>query len=91
MDGDLGALIRAGFDQAGLHAFKVWDNGFRQTTTSTHPIRTPGDLEGLKIRVPVSPIYVSLFKALGASPTSINLGETYPRCRRTSSTARKTR
>ncbi len=77
MDGDLGALIRAGFDQAGLHAFKVWDNGFRQTTTSTHPIRTPGDLEGLKIRVPVSPIYVSLFKALGASPTSINLGETY--------------
>ncbi len=29
------------------------------------------------MRVPVSPIYVSLFKALGASPTSINLGETY--------------
>jgi TRAP-type transport system periplasmic protein len=77
MDGDLGTLIRNDFAKAGLHAFKVWDNGFRQTTTSTRPIHTPEDLKGFKIRVPVSPIYVSLFKALGASPTSINLGETY--------------
>ena len=77
MDGDLGALIIDGFQKANLHAFKVWDNGFRQITTSTKPITTPDDLQGFKIRVPVSPIYVSMFKALGASPTSINLGETY--------------
>ena len=77
MDGDLGALIRDGFTKAGLHAFKPWDNGFRQITTSTRPISTPADMHGFKIRVPVSAIYVSLFKALGAAPTSINLGETY--------------
>ncbi len=77
MDGALGGLIRDGFAKANLHAFKVWDNGFRQVTTGTKPIRTPADLAGFKIRVPVSPIYVSMFKALGASPTSINLGETY--------------
>ncbi len=77
MDGELGALIRDGFTKAGLHAFKPWDNGFRQITTSTRPITSPGDMRGFKIRVPVSAIYVSLFKALGAAPTSINLGETY--------------
>ncbi len=78
MDGDLGAYVRDAFAKAGLHAFdRVWDNGFRQMTTSTKPIATPQDLVGLKIRVPVSSIYTSLFKALGAAPTSINLGEVY--------------
>lgn len=78
MDGELGALIRKGFEKAELHAFeKIWNNGFRQITTSRKPIKNPPDLDGFKIRVPVSQVYVSLFKALGAAPTSINLAEVY--------------
>jgi TRAP-type transport system periplasmic protein len=78
MDGELGALIRKGFEKAELYAFeKIWNNGFRQITTSRKPIRDPSDLAGFKIRVPVSQVYVSLFKALGASPTSINLSDVY--------------
>ena len=77
MDGDVGAVIREGFAKAGLHAFNTWDNGFRQVSNSKKPINGPEDLRGMKIRVPVSPIYVSMFKGLGAAPTSINLGETY--------------
>jgi tripartite ATP-independent transporter DctP family solute receptor len=78
MDGELGALVRKGFEKAELHAFeKIWNNGFRQITTSKKPIRDPSDLESFKIRVPVSQVYVSLFKALGASPTSINLSDVY--------------
>jgi tripartite ATP-independent transporter DctP family solute receptor len=78
MDGELGALIRKGFEKAELHAFeKIWNNGFRQITTSKKSIRDPSDLEGFKIRVPVSQVYVSLFKALGASPTSLNLSDVY--------------
>jgi tripartite ATP-independent transporter DctP family solute receptor len=78
MDGELGAYIRKGFDKVGLHAFdRIWNNGFRQTTTSRAPIRSPADLVNLKIRVPVSQVYVSLFKALGAAPVSINLAEVY--------------
>ena len=38
---------------------KIWDNGFRQTTSSTKPITGPDDLQGLKIRVPVSPLWTS--------------------------------
>ncbi|MFX5734451.1 TRAP transporter substrate-binding protein DctP, partial [Acinetobacter baumannii] len=56
---------------------KVWDNGFRQTTTSTRPVRTPDDLRNFKIRVPVVPLWVSMFSALGAAPTSIPLSEAY--------------
>ncbi|HTJ99981.1 MAG TPA: TRAP transporter substrate-binding protein [Bordetella sp.] len=78
MDGKLGDFVRAAFAKKGLHAVdRIWDNGFREITTSNRPIAEPKDLANLKIRVPVSPLYISLFKALGASPTSINLAEVY--------------
>jgi len=78
MDGPLGSYVRGAIDKAGLYAFEtMWDNGYRQVTSSTHPINTPEDLKGFKIRVPVSPLWTSMFKALGASPTSINISEVY--------------
>ena len=56
MDGELGAHVRGGIGKAGLVAIdKMWDNGYRQITSSTHPINTPEDFKGFKIRVPVSP------------------------------------
>ncbi|AOB31289.1 ABC transporter substrate-binding protein [Bordetella sp. H567] len=78
MDGKLGAFVREAFAKKGLHAVdRIWDNGFREITTGSRPIAEPKDLANLKIRVPVSPLYISLFKALGAAPTSINLAEVY--------------
>jgi tripartite ATP-independent transporter DctP family solute receptor len=78
MDGDMGAYVRSQIAKANLVAMdKIWDNGFRQTTTSTKPIASPEDLRGLKIRVPVSPMWTSMFKAFDSSPTSINASEMY--------------
>jgi len=78
VDGPLGNLIRGAFAKVGLHTFeKMWDNGFRQITTSTRPIATAADLSGLKIRVPVSPMGIALFKALGATPASLQFSEVY--------------
>ena len=78
MDGDLGAYIRAQISKAGLVAMdKIWDNGFRQITSSSKPILSPADLKGFKIRVPVSPLWTSMFKAFDAAPASINFGEVY--------------
>ena len=78
MDGKLGAYVRDAMSKLRLHAFeKMWDNGFRQTTTSNKPIVTAKDMDGLKIRVPVSPLSISMFKALGASPTSLQFSEVY--------------
>jgi tripartite ATP-independent transporter DctP family solute receptor len=78
LDGELGVHMRAQISKAGLVAMdKIWDNGFRQITTSTKPIQTPDDLKNLKIRVPPSPLWTSMFKALGAGPTTITFAETY--------------
>jgi tripartite ATP-independent transporter DctP family solute receptor len=78
MDGELGAYVRGEIGKAGLVVLdKIWDNGFRQTTTSTRAINGPEDFKGLKIRVPVSPLWTSMFKAFDASPASINFSEVY--------------
>jgi tripartite ATP-independent transporter DctP family solute receptor len=78
MDGELGSHVRRGISKINLYAFEhMWDNGFRQITSSSHPIEKVEDLNGFKIRVPPSPLWVSMFAAFGASPTSINLAETY--------------
>src|SRR3982074_651190 len=78
MDGDLGAFVRGEIGKANLAAMdKIWDNGFRQTTSSSKPINSPDDFKGFKIRVPVSPLWTSMFKAFDASPASINFSEVY--------------
>ena len=78
MDGELGAHVRAAIAKANLVAFdKIWDNGFRQITSSSKPIAKPEDLKGFKIRVPVSPLWTSMFKAFDAAPASINFSEVY--------------
>lgn len=78
MDGEVGKFIRGNIEKVGLVPFEtVWDNGFRQITSSTHPIKTPQDLTNFKIRVPVVPLWVAMFSAFGASPVSIPLNEAY--------------
>ena len=78
MDGELGAFVREAIGKTGLHTFdRILDNGFRNITTSTKPINTAADLQGFKIRVPVSPLWTSMFKAFGAAPTGINFSEVY--------------
>ena len=78
MDGELGAWIRAQIAKKDLVVMdKIWDNGFRQTTSSVKPIASPDDFKGFKIRVPPSPLWSSMFKAFDASPTSINFAEVY--------------
>ena len=78
LDGGLGKHVRGAFEKANLVCLeKSWNHGFRQTTSSTKPIRTPDDFNGFKIRVPPSPLWTSMFKAFGAAPVSIPWAETY--------------
>ena len=78
-DGPLGKAIRADIDsKAGVVTMsRAWVNGFREVTTSVKPIAHVDDMNGLKIRTPTAPIWVDMFKALGASPTPINANEMY--------------
>jgi tripartite ATP-independent transporter DctP family solute receptor len=77
MDGNFGNYMRSHIAKTGLVVTdKIWDNGFRHIT-SQKPVTTPADLAGMKIRVPVSPLLLSLFKSLGAASTPINFNELY--------------
>ena len=79
MDGDLGGHVPRCASKRSICTpiDKVLDNGYRNITTSTKPINTPDDLKGFKIRVPGIPLWLSMFKSLGASPTAIPFGELY--------------
>jgi tripartite ATP-independent transporter DctP family solute receptor len=78
VDGPVGQHILDRIGHVGLVPLAgLANNGFREITSAAHPIATPDDLHGFRIRVPVAPLFTSLFQALGASPTSINFNEVY--------------
>jgi TRAP-type transport system periplasmic protein len=78
MDGDLGNYMRASFDKVNLvQVGKVFDHGFRQITNSSKPITSPNDMVGMKIRVPATALWTSMFKGLNASPATVPIGELY--------------
>lgn len=78
LDGKVGDVVCAAIKTHGLYPMRrIWDEGFREITSSTKPIKVPADLLNFKIRVPPSPISVSLFQHLGAAATSINRAELY--------------
>ncbi len=79
MDGPLGKYIHAQIEKKlGLKVFdKDWEAGLRHVLTISRVVRTPADMKGLKLRVPMAPITVATFKALGASPTPIDWTEVY--------------
>jgi TRAP-type C4-dicarboxylate transport system substrate-binding protein len=75
MDGDTGKFLRAQIQQRlGLVAMeRIWDFGFRQITTTTKPITTASDLQGLRLRTPPEADFIGLFQALKALPLGMPL------------------
>ncbi len=74
MDGPLGSYLVAEMAANGIQGFPVgaFDNGMRQVGAS-RAIVEPGDLAGLKIRVPAGQMIFDTFRALGAEPVTINV------------------
>jgi tripartite ATP-independent transporter DctP family solute receptor len=79
MDGGVGDVVRDAIGKAGIVPMKkIWDNGFRQiTSSSSRQLNGVEDLKGFKIRVPVTALLTSLFSGLGALPSSISYSELY--------------
>ena len=60
-----------------LRGLCYYDSGSRNFYTKDRPIRTPEDLEGLKVRVMNSKTAMDMVSAMGAAPTPIAWGELY--------------
>ncbi|NPU84051.1 MAG: DctP family TRAP transporter solute-binding subunit [Syntrophaceae bacterium] len=67
LDGSIGQKLMADLESQGWKGLAFGERGFRNLTNSKHPVNTPKDINGLKIRVMQNPVYVDSFKALGAN------------------------
>ncbi|MCX2721161.1 DctP family TRAP transporter solute-binding subunit [Roseibium salinum] len=55
--------------ETGIRVMSWGENGFRDFTNNVHPIRTPEDLKGLKMRVMESPVFIRFVESFGAAAT----------------------
>lgn len=67
LDGPIGDQLFAEAEKQGWKGLAWAERGFRNLTNSKHPVNSPADMKGLKIRLMQNPIYVDSFKALGAN------------------------
>ena len=78
LNSDLTKRINEGARLRGFHIPATGiSQGFRAHTNNVRPIKTAGDLAGLKMRVPPQEIYVLTAQALGASPQEMPVSEVY--------------
>ena len=77
LDSEIGKALLESTEITRVRGLGYYDSGRRSFYTKDQPIRTPSDLEGLKIRVMQSQTAVQMVTALGGSPTPISFGEIY--------------
>lgn len=72
---EIGEEIFANLTDFGLVYLAEGDNGMRHIATTNRPVHEAADVEGLKIRVPTSQMYLDCWEALGANPVALALNE----------------
>ena len=76
LDSEIGQELMAKLDGAGFKALGIWENGMRHIA-SNKAIKSPEDMDGLKMRTLENPIYIDMYSSLGADPTPIAFPELY--------------
>lgn len=76
--GATGKKIFAAIDKKGVMPLAWGENGFRELSNSKHPIDSPEDVQGLKVRVVGSPLFLDTFSTLGANPTQMSWADAKP-------------
>lgn len=61
--------------KTGIRTLTFAENGFRNISNNVRPIRTPEDMDGVKMRTMESPVYMRFMQAMGASATPISAAE----------------
>jgi tripartite ATP-independent transporter DctP family solute receptor len=78
LNGPVGAELNELIAQKmGMRIFAWNSEGYYNIGNTKKPIRVPGDLKGLKIRVPETPNMVEIIKLAGGVPTPISFTEVY--------------
>jgi tripartite ATP-independent transporter DctP family solute receptor len=76
MDGALGQFLARKTEERVNYRILGWfENGFRHISNRLHPIHTPADMKGMKMRVLPSEIHRRTFELLGAVAMRMDLTE----------------
>lgn len=74
-DGGPAEALRDILREKGIEVLAWGENGFREVTNNTRPIKSPEDMKGLNMRV-AGPMYIDVMNALGANPQQMQWTET---------------
>src|SRR5699024_5978319 len=77
LDGELGQTLLEGLTEIGLVGLAYGETGMRSITNNKHPIESPEDLKGLKIRTMENEVHIETFKEYGANASPFAFGELY--------------
>ena len=77
MDGPIGAGLLGDLERSRMKGLAFWEIGFRHITNSRHPIHTPDDLKGIKIRTTPNKAHIEAFRLWGANPVPMAFTELY--------------
>ncbi len=77
LEGSLGERLSTYAAAAGFKLLNPWITGPRHILNNVRAVHTPKDMEGLKLRVISSQVYLQSFRALGANPVPMDYAEVY--------------
>ncbi len=77
LSGPVADELKSMFEPKGIKGLDFWGIGFRYLTNNKRPVKTPADLQGLKLRTLPANVQVRLWELLGALPTPIDSSEIY--------------
>lgn len=77
LDSDFGQELLDGLQDIGFKGISFWENGVRHVSNNQHPIETPEDMEGLKMRTVENNIFIDTYKSFGAEPVPMAFPEVY--------------
>ena len=74
--GPVGKQLFQKLESKGITGLAYWDNGFKELSANK-PLKVPGDVKGLKMRIQSSNVLEAQMRALGALPQKMSFSEVY--------------
>src|SRR3546814_6124316 len=72
LDGPFYDWVAPRLEKKGLVLLSTWEYGFRNVTNSKHPINSPADMQGLKLRTPPALHIIAALEAADRKSTRLN-------------------
>jgi len=77
LDGPAGKMLLEKLSKLSIKGLAFSEGGFRHMINNVRPVNTPADLKSVKYRVMKTPVYIGMFKSLGANAVPMPWGEVF--------------